>query len=396
MLMILLMVLAIIGIIIVVVLKRNCPPAVQGSEFFCLSSRFRILFMIHFICSFVLETIHFDNLIFTKINKQIMFSKSSNQRKYTELQNVTFSLPSIPPVQMPKFVPIPVLGNPDTNVEVMAINYFNEYEKAQNDLQAYLDAKRDRERRKQEAFNKKLVPEKTSTSDLSAGLQNAAKKPDLSEFDTINNNSDISASPSKVDFSILKEIMGLKDIALNSIQTASSNLPAPKPITSFYSKLTQAPVSQTAAAGSATSISSSLVSMGSIHQRANSDGQSTSSPPKIQTPSPSKREYISKLPELTQTRESLLSMGFFERNVEIALSLYQTDKDLLDFLFLVQEFPVSFLERYFWRAEITGIPDLVAKIHNLSEMGFTIPKVLEALSQSNLSKDGALEVLLRG
>lgn len=316
-----------------------------------------------------------------------------NQRKYTELQNVSFSFPSIPPVQMPKFVPIPVLGNPDTNVEVMAINYFNEYEKAQNDLQAYLDAKKDRERRKQEAFNKKLVPEKTSTSDLSAGLQNAAKKPDLSEFDTINNNSDISASPSKVDFSILKEIMGLKDIALNSIQTASSNLPAPKPITSFYNKLTQAPVSQSAAAGSATSVSSSLVSMGSFHQRTNSDA---SSPPKIQTPSPSKREYISKLPELTQTRESLLSMGFFERNVEIALSLYQTDKDLLDFLFLVQEFPFSFLERHLWRAEITVIPDLVAKIHSLSEMGFTIPKVLEALSQSNLSKDGALEVLLRG
>ncbi len=292
---------------------------------------------------------------------------------------------------MPKFVPTPVLGNPDTNVEVMAINYFNEYEKAQNDLKTYLEEKRNRERRKQEAFNKKLVPEKTSTSDLSAGLQNA-KKPDLSEFDTINNNSDVSATPSKMDFSTLKEIMGLKNIALNPVLTQSSSiLPAPKPVNSLYSSA-HASLSQ-AAAATASSISSSLASMGSFHHRTNSE---TSSPPKIQTPSPSKKEFIAKLPELTQTRESLLSMGFYERNVDIALALYQTDKELLDFLFMVQDFPVSFLEQHFWRAEITAISDILKNITALAEMGFTIPQVVDALSQSNLSKDGALEVLLRG
>lgn len=293
------------------------------------------------------------------------------QRKYPELSKINYSLPSFTPVVVPKFVPIPSIGNPDLGVEGMALNYSKEYEKSQKDMQDYLDAKRDRERRKQEAFSKKLVPEKSDgmTTSVTTNLKTQGAL-DLSEFDSINNDN-ISISPSKVDFKLLKEIMGVKDIDL------STQLPQPIPARSI-----------------ATSQSSSLVSIGADipYQRTLSE---TSSPPKIQTPSPSKKEYFSKLPELTQTIDSLLEMGFQERNVRIGMSLFHTDKELLDFLFMTQEFPRSFLEKIFWRAEITEIPDLLKKIASLSEMGFSLDQVVNALEEAKLNKDDALDILLR-
>lgn len=298
--------------------------------------------------------------------------------KYSELKNINFTLASFTPIAAPKFVPIPSINNPDVGVENMAMNYFAEYEKTRKYLKEYLDSKREREIRKQEAFTKKLVPEKTtdSNSDLSAHLKTSSK-PDLSEFDSITDKE--SSSPSKVDFKLLKEIMGLKDVTIQSNPIATmSNHGLSKPI----------PAAKPA---SITSQSSSLVSIGSFHQRT----PSGSSPPKIQTPSPSKKDYISRLPGLTQTRESLRLMGFQDKNIGIGLSLYRTDQELLDFLFLAQEFDTSFLD-VFWKTEITNIPELLKTISSLCEMGFSVSQVTNSLWQNNLKKDEALEFLLHG
>jgi hypothetical protein len=303
---------------------------------------------------------------------------STKDYKYSELKNINFTLTSFTPIAAPKFVPIPSINNPDVGVENMAMNYFAEYEKTRKDLKEYLDSKREREIRKQEAFTKKLVPEKTtdSNSDSSAHLKTSSK-PDLSEFDSITDKE--SSSPSKVDFKLLKEIMGLKDVTIQSNPIAAmSNHGLSKPI----------PAAKPA---SITSQSSSLVSIGSFHQRT----PSGSSPPKIQTPSPSKKDYISRLPGLTQTRESLRLMGFHDKNIGIGLSLYRTDQELLDFLFLAQEFDTSFLD-VFWKTEITNIPELLKTISSLCEMGFSVSQVTNSLWKNNLKKDEALEFLLHG
>ena len=332
-------------------------------------------------------------------------------------------------------------------IETLTLQNYQEYVKSINDMQDYLMAKRSREKTKKDAFSKVLVPEKVdSVSDLSQKMQ--ANTIDLSEFDSINtaqapSSSGTTGGGGAADIKLLKEIMGLKvgaayrtiqDYTKHALQSVTPSMITQQSVTpSIIPQQSATPsiIPQQSATQSLTphqSVTQSIIPQQSVsppvlgkqtsernalplpvqpnlnRQQIQSSSFSSvasislsdSSPPRILNPSPSKKDFYANLPALTQTSESLAQMGVHPNMIRLSLGLFATDKEIFDFLFLLQEFPESF-PSLLWDAyqkDSSSVTKVLQDISALKEMGFSSAQVGQALVYSKLDKDAALEKLL--
>jgi hypothetical protein len=318
--------------------------------------------------------------------------------KYPELHQIHWNLPQLPAVnQSLKLIPIPTIQNLDFSLgnsssqiylqaEHAAIQNKKEYDKANEDLIQYLAGKRAQERRKQEAFSKVLVPEKTaSLSDLS--LKIAEKQIDVSEFEELAKSA--SETPTSSDFKLLKEIIGLKDMELGQASGViqSGMLPAPIPFNRGLEPNSLGSSPQSFAQASPPKQSPSQPHLAVPSKR--------NTVPKIKSPSPSKAEFFQNLPLKVQTFESLCQMGFSPQYIPTALRFYESDQDVLDFLTILQDCPPLFCNILIARGNKKEMGLVLKDLCSIVELGFDRTSVAQALFENSLNKADALESLLK-
>lgn len=288
------------------------------------------------------------------------------------MQRITFSQPQPIPVFPPlKLIPIPFVTIPSLKAEEAAIGQYESFQKQKQEIVNQREEKIRIEQAKKDAFAKVLIPEKTSSSsELSENI--AQQKPDLSEFDAILTRvGDDKSDKMKNDFNLLKEVMGVQ-ISPHRIPSASivqATLPS---LTSNLAGDLAIPVQfQPSPAEVSTRIPfqtpptqrAEVQSLGRPVQMAK-----TYAPPIVQL-SPSKKELFAKLPSNVQTYPSLLQMGFEAGHVRKAMDVFATDREILDFLFFLQEMPRLHCDRVLNMQDAEKLRGLMVDFSSLVEMG---------------------------